>query len=131
MADFSIYNGHSKYYIEAKSTKGKSLPFSNITMEQRDKQEAKANLGIDNLYIGFIVNFRGRHYHKEDQKFEKKSIKAGNSTYYLDHKKLWGFIDKADRKSIPIMWFQNNAREVPSNCRQTRYDYDLSILFDN
>ena len=100
-------------------------------MKQREKQEEKAKLSIDNLYIGFIINFRGRHYNKKDKKFENKSIKEGNSTYYIDHKKLWAFIDNANRKSIPIVWLRNNAIEVPSTCRQTRYDYDLSFLFDD
>lgn len=114
VADFAIFDWHTKVYIEAKTTKGKSLPFGNISDTQRPKQEEKADKGIVNVYIWFIVNFRERD----------------NKTFYVDYKDIWDFIDNADRKSFPLSWFQTKGLQIPCTLRTSRYDYDLSILFN-
>ena len=113
IADFAIFNWHIKIYLEAKTTQGKSLPFGNISDTQRPLQEEKWKKGIDNLYIGFVVNFR----------------KRDNATFYVDYKKLWSFRDNANRKSFPLKWFQKIGTKIPCTLRRSRYDYDLSTLF--
>lgn len=56
IADFYIYYNPTLFYIEAKSVKGKSLPFSNIQKNQAiGLWEASK---VDGIVAGFLVEYR-------------------------------------------------------------------------
>jgi len=110
IADFLLYNWNTLASLELKSTKGKSVPFSRLNKTQRLMMLAENVIEI----IWYVFNFRW----------------DVNKTYFVDVFKVSDYIEKAERKSIPLDWIQDNGWLIPQTLRQTRYDYDLSILFE-
>ena len=84
-----LYNG--KYIdFEAKETKNKtSFPLSNIHNHQIDHLRKIINMGG----IGFII----------------VRFTMLNQTYYLNGKELFLFLDKENRKSIPLSYFKEKG----------------------
>ena len=97
-----IYKG--KYIdFEAKETANKtSFPLANIHMHQIEHLRRIIKHGG----IGFII-----------VKFSRL-----NKIYLLDAKDLFSFIDNNNRKSIPIEYFEKNAKEIKIGLRP-RIDY--------
>ena len=103
-----IYKG--KYIdFEAKETKSKtSFSLNNIHKHQIEHlKNINRHGGIAFLIVRFTVL---------------------NETYLLEITKLLDFINKEDRKSIPISYFKNNAYLIKDNYRP-RLDY-LKIVDD-
>ena len=102
-----IYKG--KYIdFEAKETKSKtSFPLSNIHKHQIDHLKKIVKHGG----IGFLI----------------VRFTSINKTYFLDSKYLFEFIDKQNRKSIPLDYFQEYGKEIKEGLRP-RLDYLACVL---
>ncbi len=87
-----IYKGRYIDFDAKEVKKGKSFPLSNIHKHQIEHlKRIIEHGGISFLIVRFYVN---------------------NTTYLLETKKLLDFIDKNDRSSIPIDYFENNCIKI-------------------
>lgn len=108
ICDFICHNHHKgeTIFMELKSTKQKSLPFSNMKNNQI--------IGLYNAskYKGikayFIINFR-----------------VVEETYAIEAIKVKEFIETSDRKSIPIQWCVENGEKIEQKKKISRYSYNL------
>jgi recombination protein U len=96
------------YKLELKSTKLKSLPFSNIKDNQLNSLLESQRKGV---MAWFIVNFR-----------------SVNETYIIAAHQVAGFIEKGERKSIPLDWCRLNCRCIKQSLIRVRWRYDLEWL---
>lgn len=93
ICDCMLFDGNHLYLFELKSTKGKSLPLTNIRQNQiRELLESKK---FENIIAGFIVNFSEL-----------------NRCFFIDVFKVKKFIEKEERKSIPLEFFEKNGTEI-------------------
>ncbi|MDD3453231.1 MAG: Holliday junction resolvase RecU [Bacilli bacterium] len=100
-----LYNG---LYIdfEAKETKSKSFPLSNIHQHQiKHLQNISKHKGFSFLIIKFVTE---------------------NKIFLLEEKKLTSFIDNEKRKSIPLEYFMNEGYLIKEKF-SPRIDY-LEII---
>ncbi|NFC67313.1 hypothetical protein EXN48_14695 [Clostridium botulinum] len=105
ICDFIVMGKENLYLLELKSIKNVSLPFSCIR-ENQVKELSK--IDKSNIKAMFIINFRSRE-----------------RTYMVDAKKVKGFIESADRKSIPLNWCKENGIEIEGIKKRTRFKYKL------
>ena len=105
MCDCMIFNG-VLYLLELKSHKGKSIPFSAI--RQNQVTELSKASTYQKVIAGFIVNFRD---------VEK--------TYFATAPKVEYFIAHEERKSIPIVWFEENGTLIPQRKLRVNYRYGV------
>lgn len=96
------------WLLELKHTKGVSLPFGNIKDHQIEELY-EANQ-YDNINAGLLVKLR-------------------KNVFYVDINKVKDFIDNADRKSIPLDWFEEYGIKIPLKMKQVNYTLDLNSLF--
>ena len=108
--DFIVFSGGDgmMYKIELKSTLGKSLPFGNIKDHQLEELYQSSMKGVQSL---FIVNFRDI-----------------SCTFRVSVAAIQAFINRTDRKSIPLSWFREYALTIPQTLKRTRWRYDLEWL---
>lgn len=110
--DFIVFRQPYLYLFELKTTKLRSLPFSNISQFQIDslyhhcKQEG--------IVAGFVINFRSHNY----------------QTYFLPADKAYAYYYQAERKSFPLEWVQETGIAIPTTLIRTRYRFDISPIFD-
>lgn len=110
--DYIVYNEGTLYLLELKSTKNKtSIPVSNITDYQLESLITRGQM--DGIVAGFLINFR--------------EVK-GNPTYYIDAIELQNYLQKTQRKSIPLAYFEENCVQCISNKKRVRYTYDVANL---
>lgn len=107
--DNFIYSIYGLCLLELKSTLGKSLPLGNIKQSQIDGLNKAANKNIDKLYAGFIINYRDCE-----------------ETYYISVQQLNDFINKNERKSIPIDFCRDNGLCLQSKKLKVRYRYNIN-----
>lgn len=122
LCDFILYKYPTLYLIELKSSKGKSIPFSNIAEHQK---EGLAEAGkIKGIKAGFIINMRDIE--------ETYFIEAGVLKEYVDNNiELFEVTEgKSGRKSIPIEWLKENGTLIPQEIKITRYTYDITPLIE-
>lgn len=106
--DNFIYSIYGLCLLELKSTLGKSLPLGNIKQSQIDGLNKAANKNIDKLYAGFIINYRDCE-----------------ETYYISVQQLNDFINKNERKSIPIDFCRDNGLKLSGKKLKVRYRYNI------
>ena len=113
VCDFIVFRQPFLYLVEPKTTKLRSLPFSNISQFQIDflyhysKQKG--------IVAGFIINFRSHDY----------------KTFFLPAEKAYIYYYHSDRKSFPLEWVQENGIALPSSLIRTRYRFNLSPLLQS
>lgn len=112
--DNFIYSIHGLCLLELKSTLGKSLPLGNIKQSQIDGLNKAANKNIDKLYAGFIINYRDCE-----------------ETYYISVQQLNDFINKNERKSIPIDFCRDNGLKLSGEKLKVRYRYNIDEFIKN
>ena len=104
-----FYNGSFFSYLfilEFKSHKGKSLPLTCIRDNQlREMTEASKKIGVRPILIVFFSDIE--------------------KCYALDIDDVNNFIKFCDRKSIPIEYFENNAKEIETIKLRTNYRYNI------
>ena len=93
--------------VELKSHKGKSIPFDKIREAQlKGLSRATQHKGI---YGGFIFNFRDLE-----------------ETYYVPVDAVYRFINRGERKSIPVSWCNKVGYLISQSKKRVRYKYNLS-----
>jgi recombination protein U len=111
ISDFYIFNGYKLLYLEAKNHKGKSLPISCIRKNQKEKMtEVIQHI---NIIAGLLVFF-------ED--LEK--------CYYLSIEDYNNFLEKEERKSIPVEYFEKHAKKIGVTKLKTNFRYCLTDIFE-
>lgn len=104
-----FYNGSMFSYLfilEFKSHKGKSLPLTCIRDNQlREMTEASKKIGVRPMLVVFFSDVE--------------------KCYALDIEDVNNFIKSCDRKSIPIEYFENNAKEIVTFKLRTNYRYNI------
>lgn len=105
-ADFLFYDFPRLYLLELKTTKEKSLPFSNIDEEQLKKLNVFRN--TYGVIAGFMINYR-----------------AVNETYYVPVGLVYDYFYKAERRSIPIDWCKDKGVQIEQKLKRTRYSYNI------
>jgi penicillin-binding protein-related factor A (putative recombinase) len=111
--DFIFYSIPHLFLFELKSTKQKSLPFSNISKKQIDTLFQYSNQ--PGIIAGFVINFRSHKY----------------QTFFINAEKVHYYYYHAKRKSFPIEWVQHNGINLPATLIRTRYRFDLSPFLEN
>jgi penicillin-binding protein-related factor A (putative recombinase) len=108
--DFICYSNPQLFLFELKSTKQKSLPFSNISQYQIDTlfQYSKQ----PGIRAGFVINFRTHNY----------------QTFFVPAEKVHYYYYHANRNSFPFEWVQHNGIILPATLIRTRYRFDLSSI---
>lgn len=110
--DFICFSSPHLYLFELKSTKQRSLPFSNISKYQIDMlYKYSLHQGVK---AGFVFNFRSHNY----------------QTYFLSADLAYEYYYQAHRKSFPLKWVQENGILLPSTLVRTRYRFDLYHLLN-
>lgn len=107
ICDCMLYNGKYLYLLELKSTKGKSLPFSNIRQNQVDDLMKASR--HDNVIAGMVVEF---------------SVLGQVYFMPIDLVKNWFY--ESERKSIPLKSFQNEpCIKIPGKKLKVNYRYNI------
>ena len=104
-----FYNGNFLSYLfilEFKSHKGKSLPLTCIRDNQlKEMTEASKKIGVRPMLVVFFSDVE--------------------KCYALDIEDVNIFIKLCDRKSIPLEYFENNAKEIEVIKLRTNYKYNI------
>lgn len=104
--DCFMYSYPMLFLIELKSHKGKSLPYTAI---RRQQVESTAKAGwIPGVVAGFVVHF----------------TEVGEC-WFAPGWKVKDYMDKSDRKSIPLEWFQSNGARIGVIMKRTNAEYDV------
>ena len=110
ICDYIIMADKKMFLLELKSHTGASIPFSCIRPTQIEEM---SKIEHDDIEAYFLLNYRD---------IER--------TYAIKAKDLKAYMESTDRKSIPIKWCINNAIEVPSEKKRTRFRYSLEVLLE-
>ena len=110
--DYIIFNNSTLYLLELKTTGNTtSIPIGNITDYQLDTLIMRDDM--DGIEAGFLINFRN----VDD-----------NPTYYISAKDLKNFLEKTNKKSIPLEYLRKNCIKCFSSKKRVRYTYDVADL---
>lgn len=104
ICDFIIYKNPYLLLAELKETKGKSLTISRIRKNQYEG--LKKAIGYQNMNPILVVLFSDI-----------------NECYKLDWEYVVEFIEKAERKSIPIEYIRDKGTRIGIEQKRTRYRY--------
>ncbi|WP_175638341.1 Holliday junction resolvase RecU [Metabacillus schmidteae] len=110
--DFICFSYPHLYLLELKTTKQKSLPFSNISHFQIDSLFHYSQ--YEGIKAGLVINFRSHDY----------------QTFLLPAEIAYPYYNNADRRSFPLEWVQDNGIFLPSTLARTRYRFDISPLLN-
>lgn len=112
IADFIVYRKPYKYYIELKTIKGTSFPFSNISQRAlTDMQYASLVNGVDCYFIIWFIDL--------------------DKTIAINARELYNQIYVYDRKSIGVKSFDKFDFIVVEGTKVRKYyKYDLNKLLD-
>ncbi len=99
------------FLLELKSTKGKSIPFSNFRDKQIEDLIEASEFGIK---AGVLIEF--------------SDIKE---VYYLDIATLADYIATADRKSVPITFMQEKGVQASVSLLQVNIRIDVDKLIED
>lgn len=93
ICDFMIYKKPYLFLLELKSTKGKSLPLSNIKKHQIDDLLDADK--YDGIVCGFLIEF-SEH----------------NTVYFIEISRFQRFLEETQRKSLPIDYLAENGVKI-------------------
>lgn len=114
ICDYILFDDISKtlFLIECKSTQGSSVPLSII----RDNQtKGLIDASKHNLIAGFLINFRN----------------DTNNTYFISIDNYVKMVNDINKKSFNIKdLLANNAIEIYSSKKRTRYKYDIQEMIN-
>jgi recombination protein U len=112
ICDFMVYTKGLLWLLELKSHMGKSLPLSCI----REKQiEGLLDAWTKGIRAGVVINFREL-----------------NKTYYIPIHEIVDFMDKSDKKSLPLLWIQECGKLIEQHikARGTHQVYCVDLFED-
>ena len=118
ICDCEVFNTESRtlYFLELKTHKGASIPFSAIlglkkeTGLKKVRKMADANT-YNGIVAGYLINFR------EHEK-----------TYFVNAEEVEMFILADERKSIPLDWCKQYGQDVPMRKKIKNYRLDVEEL---
>ena len=118
ICDCEVFNTESRtlYFLELKTHKGASIPFSAILGANKvsglKKLRKMANANTYNgIVAGYLINFR------EHEK-----------AYFVNAEEVEIFILADERKSIPLEWCKQYGQDVPMRKLRTNYRLDVENL---
>jgi len=111
IADVVMFKTPVLYLLELKTHNGASLPRAKVR-ENNLKDLAEA-AEYSNVVSGFIVDFAER-----------------GKAFYVDSRRVKQFLEDADRKSIPIAWFEQNGVRVGIQQLKVNKLYDVKTFTD-
>lgn len=106
ICDVIMFDGNVLFTLELKSTKGKSLPYSNIKTHQID--DLKWCNQYQHIISGFVIEFSDL-----------------DECYYLDIVDFNWFKNNHERKSIPIEFCRTNGFEIDVEKKRTNRRFDI------
>ncbi|MGL4572019.1 MAG: Holliday junction resolvase RecU [Clostridium sp.] len=110
ICDFQVFAEDRLFLFELKSYNGASIPLSGIRKNQIDGMiKASEHKNVEPY---FLLNFRPLE-----------------SVFAIKVQTLQKFIEKAERKSIPIKWCIENGIEVIGVKKKVRFRYELEKFF--
>jgi len=110
ICDFMVFNNPHLYFLELKSTKSKSLPFSAVRENQ--KKELTEAGRRKNISAGLVVNFREL-----------------DETYYMSIELFNECMEKLTSKSIPVKTFREYAILIDQEQKQVHWRYNIDGFF--
>ncbi|ELQ0171766.1 Holliday junction resolvase RecU [Clostridium perfringens] len=110
ICDFEVFAEDKLFLFELKSYNGASIPLSGIRKTQLEEMLKASN--YKNIEPYFLLNFRP---------LEK--------VYAIRVQNVQAFIEKAERKSIPVKWCIENGIEIKGTKKKVRFSYDLEEFF--
>lgn len=111
MCDILLYDMPVLFFLELKHHKGSSIPFSAIRKNQIDELfDASFYNGV---CAGFIVYFGDKE-----------------KCYFADACKIKVFVDRSERKSIPISWFEKEGIEIEVKQLKVNHSFNVKKFVD-
>lgn len=105
MCDFILFNGHTLYYIEAKSGKT-SITFDRLT--QQDELEKKRKRNFLGVRAGYLFEIKGKWYYLSSGKIEELIQQTGKKSFNCN--------DLEDVGAICV------PKYIPAKARKARLD---------
>lgn len=121
MCDAIAYKYPHKYNLELKSTDKKSIPFSNIVRDKKDKRLQKM---VDDSCRQGVHSFIIFNFRSEDNK--TIFVPASNILHFINQPDFFGY---PSRKSIPLKFIEACGIEIRSSLKKVRYNYVVDDLF--
>lgn len=112
ICDCMLYDGNYLYLLELKSTKGSSLPFTNIRKNQLEEL-LKASK-YKNIVAGFIINFSTK-----------------DRCFFLSIDNAIEFINTTSRKSFPIDYLELHGIEIEVIKKKVNSTYNVNKFIEN
>jgi len=111
ICDILLFDDRILYLLELKSVKGISLPFGNINKKSLREMDCKADMPRARAYL--VVEYRQ----------EKK-------VYAIEVWRVLKYMEKSDRKSIPITFAESYGEEIQSHLKRTRFSYGIEEFLE-
>ncbi|MBY0755047.1 Holliday junction resolvase RecU [Clostridium sardiniense] len=110
ICDFQVVTENKVFLLELKSYNGVSIPLSGIRKTQLEEMLKASN--YKNIKPYFMFNFRPLQ-----------------KVYAVKVENVQEFIEKAERKSIPVKWCIENGIEIDGIKKKVRFRYELESFF--
>lgn len=110
ICDFQVVTENKVFLLELKSYNGVSIPLSGIRKTQLEEMLKASKYKSIEPY--FMFNFRPLQ-----------------KVYAVKVEKVQEFIEKAERKSIPVKWCIENGVEIDGIKKKVRFKYNLESFF--
>lgn len=109
ICDCELFDGNRLYLLELKSTKGKSLPFTNIR-ENQIKELSRAST-YKNIIAGIVIEFNEL-----------------DRAFFIDIRNVIEFTKTSDRKSIPLDYLEIEGIEIEVTKKRTNCSFNIRKL---
>lgn len=109
ICDFMLYKKPYLFLLELKSTKGKSLPFSNIKQHQIDDLLAASR--HNGVICGLVIEF-SEH----------------NVAYFIEISHFQTFLEQTNRKSLPINYVAKKGVKIDIERKKVNSKYDIGKM---
>lgn len=111
ICDAIMFDGDYLYTLELKSTKGKSLPYSNIKDHQINDLLWCSN--FENVISGFVIEFSDC-----------------NECYFIEISQFETFKNNNNRKSLPIEYCRNMGIKIGVKRLKVNSKFDIKSFID-
>ena len=113
ICDCELFDGNRLYLIELKSTKGKSIPFTNLKRNVKDKRldDLLEASQFKNIIAGIVIEF---------SELER--------AFFIDIKNVIEFMNTSDRKSIPLNYFEIEGIEIEVTKKKVNCIFNIRKL---
>lgn len=112
ICDFMLYKKPYIFLLELKSTKGKSLPFSNVKEHQR-KELLEASKH-DGVFCGLLIEFSSL-----------------NTVYFIEISQFERFLLQMSRKSLPLEYVSKNGVKIDLERKRINYKMNIEKMIED